>query len=188
MNFLYRNQIYMVLKFITLLITEPPGMLIIIQRSQKFSLSFYVFNLSSPEGAFQMLTDFKKLQTLAQIKKIQLLGPSKLIRDFGIPGGKIGILGFHSVEIGILEIRCEIGILAPGTWDLILLKLGFWEFVPFKIRILGFLPWPYYFQFGLVVKKSSKTNQGSIFSAFGIMYIQYPQRKHSHFFMIYFGC
>ncbi len=25
------------------------------------------------------------------------IGPSKLIWDFGIPGGKIGILGFHSV-------------------------------------------------------------------------------------------
>ena len=42
-------------------------------------------------------------------------------------------------EIGILEIRCEIGILAPGTWDLTLLKLGFWDFAPFEIGILGFI-------------------------------------------------
>ena len=52
----------------------------------------------------------------------------------------MGFWDFTLFEIGILEIRCEIGILAPGTWDLTLLKLGFWDFAPFEIGILGFLP------------------------------------------------
>ncbi len=49
---------------------------------------------------------------------------------------------FTLFEIGTLEIRCEIGILALklGTWDLTLMKLGFWDFAPFEIGILGFLP------------------------------------------------
>ncbi len=69
-----------------------------------------------------------------------LLGPSKLIQDFGIPGGKIGILGFHSVWNWDFRNQVWNWDLAPGKWDLTLLKLGFWDFAQFEIGILGFLP------------------------------------------------
>ena len=86
--------------------------------------------------------------TCGKRKQIIELGPSKPIRDFGIPGGQIGILGFHLVsnwdfrnqvwnwnfgppnmgfnpsEIGILGFclirNCDSGISS-------FFKLGFWD-------------------------------------------------------------
>ena len=60
----------------------------------------------------------------------------------------MGFWDFTLFEIGILEIRFEIGILALRTGDLTLLKSdleispllksGLWDFTPFQIAILGF--------------------------------------------------
>ncbi len=119
-----------------------------------------MYTLPQKKGNYKKLLG-KSVFTVIKDQTLQKLDDLRLLRAFTIvnvswkciqegPVSQFGILGFQEknlgfwdftlFEVGILEIRCKIWILAIGTWDLTLLKPGFGDFAPFEIGILGFHP------------------------------------------------
>ena len=78
-----------------------------------------------------------------------MVGPCKLIWDYGITGEKLGLWDYTLFEIGITKIMFEIGItglrIIPN-WDYgitCVLKLGLRDCTPFEIGMMGLQDSPY---------------------------------------------